>query len=527
MSRRARNRQSSPLFARANKEALASPALVERDLTPSAMVGSFPGAEWSRDRGYVYFPTLESEKEVDSWSRIELMKRTRAMYNGIGYVRGLINGIARMVCGTGLAVQPMTSSPEWNRKAQAVFARRTASREVFHLGRKYSFPASQRAVMRAMLKDGDCLGVLARTETNALRVALYEGNQIGNGSIDSKGLVDGVRLDRHRGAVSYRAVSLAENGTQSHVDIPARDSLFIADFERIGQARGVSCLYHAVNRILDRGEILAATTKGIKLSSQIGYAIETAAGSPGPQAGNLAPRRPQTTVELANGRKVTLEKLAEGGEIESLQPGQSLKIVHDGRPHQNTTNHLDALVRDVSLGTGFFPEVLYNVAGLGGANTRFVMAGTQGRVEELQETLVETYTAPVYLAHIADAIAEGELEFHPEWFLHTWLTPARLTVDFGRDGKLYIEQYKQGMVTLRTLYGWRGEEWRPEIDDYLDERAYIKAGAAKRGLTMAEAMPAFFGTNVGAQPEPDADDTEDPEDDPDPADDTDPEDDDA
>ena len=109
--------------------------LVAPDLTPSASVGSFPGAELSRDRGYVYFPTLDTEREVDSWSRTELMKRTRAMYNGIGFVRGLINGIARMVCGTGLAVQPTTSSAAWNRRAQAVFEARTGSRQTFHLAR--------------------------------------------------------------------------------------------------------------------------------------------------------------------------------------------------------------------------------------------------------------------------------------------------------------------------------------------------------------------------------------------------------
>jgi capsid protein len=483
------------------------------NLIPSASMGSFPGAEFSRDRGFVYFHNLESEKEVDAWSRTELMRRTRAMYNGIGFVRGTINGIARMVCGTGLAVQPTTSSAEWNRKAQQVFARRTSSRETFHLGRKYSFPSSQRAVMRGMLKDGDILGVLARTEdTNALRIALYEGNQIGTGSIDAKRLVDGVRLDRHRGALSYRAISTGEGGKQTYTDIPAKDCLFIADYERVGQVRGISCLYHAVNRLLDRGEILAATSKGIKLSAQIGYAVETAAGSPGPQVGAMAPKRPQTTVQLPSGKKIKLDQLAESGEIDELQPGQSLKILHDARPHPNVSAHLDGLVRDISLGTGFFPEVLYNVSGLGGANTRFVMASAQGTIEEKQETLVETYTGPVYLAEIADAINDGELEFHPEWFLHTWLTPARLTVDFGRDGKLHLEQYKQGHITMRTLFGYRGEDWKIETDDYLDERAYMKAGAAKRGLTMQEAYPHFYGTNVGAQsPTKEDEDDTDPE----------------
>lgn len=519
MSRRHR-RQKHYLSPRGDKSVSAP------DLTPSAAVGSFPGAEWSRDRGYVYFPTLDSEREVDSWSRTELMKRTRAMYNGIGFVRGLINGIARMVCGTGLTVQPTTSSPEWNRKAQRVFEARTGSRETFHLARKYNFRGSQRAVVRGWMKDGDLLSVFARTEGGALRTALYEGNQIGNGSGPAKGWVDGVNLDRHRGPLGYRIVTQEENGRTAFADIDAMHCTLVTDYERIGQARGVSCLYHAVNRLLDRGEILAATTKGVKLSAQVGYVIETAAGSPGPQTGTLAPKRPQTTVQLPNGKKVTLEQLVESGQIDELQPGQSIKILHDARPHPNVTTHLDGLVRDISLGTGFFPEVLWNVSGLGGANTRFVMAAAQSRIEELQEDLVTTYCAPNYLAHIADAIEQGELEFHPEWFLHTWLTPARLTVDFGRDGKLHLEQYKQGQITLRTLYGYRGEDWKIEIDDYVDEVAYKKERAAKRNLTLAEVWPDVYGPKAGAAA-PAPQDQEDPEDDPtaDPEDNTDPEDD--
>lgn len=512
MSRRSRRTAHNFLSPRGDKS-IAAP-----DLTPSASVGSFPGAELSRDRGYVYFPTLDTEREVDSWSRTELMKRTRAMYNGIGFVRGLINGIARMVCGTGLAVQPTTSSTAWNRRAQAIFQARTGSRQTFHLARKYSFASSQRAVVRGWLKDGDLLNVFARTETGALRIALYEGNQIASGTVDSKGWVDGVYMDRHRGATAYRILHNRLDAADGRTDVDAMHCTLVTDYERIGQARGVSCLYHAVGRLLDRGEILAATTKGIKLAAHLGYAIETQAGSPGPQTGSMAPRRPLTSVQLPNGKRLTLEQLVESGQIEELQPGQSLKILHDQRPHPNVVNHLDALIRDVSVGTGFFPETLWNASGLGGANTRFVMASAQSRIEELQEILVETYCAPVYLAHLADAIAMGELDFHPEWMSHTWLTPMRLTVDFGRDGKLHIEQYKQGHITLRTLYGYRGEDWRLETDDYLDERAYMKEGAAKRGLTMQEAYPQFFGPSAPAaatSPADDATDEEDPEDDPD------------
>jgi capsid protein len=487
----------------------------EPSLMPQASVGSFPGTDWSLARGFVYFPELDSEREVDSWSRTELMKRQRAMYNGIGFVRGTITCIARMVCGTGLMPQAMTSAPSWNDKTIRKFNAWANSRNTFHLARKYSFPSSQRAVVRGWMKDGDAFGVLARTEANALRIGLYEGNQVGTGAAAGPGWVDGALLDRHRGALAYRILS-NRDGKQAHVDVPAENVLHVVDYERIGQVRGLGCLYHAVNRLLDRGEILAATTKGIKLSQQIGYAIESELGASGPAGGPgaLAPGRPTAKVETPSG-KITLEKFLESGQVEELAAGKKFRIIHDERPHPNITAHLDGLVRDVALGAGYFPEVLYNAVGLSASATRFVMAGTQTRNEELQETLAETYCGPIYIAKVADMIRTGEIEFHPEWWMHGWLPPARMTVDFGRDGKLHIEQYKQGMITLRTLYGYRGEDWKAEVTDYLNEREFMKKEADRRGLTMAEAFPNFYGMNVGAQTNESAGEDEDPDEEPD------------
>lgn len=464
-----------------------------------ASTGSFPGTDWSLSRGFVYFPELDSEREVDSWSRTELMRRNRAMYNGIGFVRGAITCIARMVCGTGLMPQAMTGDPTWNDQAVKGFNAWANSRTSFHLARKYSFKSSQRAVVRAWMKDGDAFGVIARTPTNAMRLALYEGNQCGTGVGGGKGWVDGALLDQHRGAIAYRFLG-TNDARQTQVDVPAENVLHVGDYERLGQVRGLPVLYHAVNRLLDRGEILAATTKGIKISQQIGYAIETDAetGGHGGGPGSLSPARVEKKIETPHG-PIKLSKFLESGEVEKLPPGAKFRLLHDERPHPNIVSHLDSLVRDIALGAGYYPEVLYNAVGLSASATRFVMAGTQGRNEELQETLAETYCAPIYLAWVANAIRIGALDFHPEWYMHGWLPPARLTVDFGRDGKLHIEQYKQGMITLRTLYGYRGEDWKPELDDYLDERAYIKRGAQRRGLTMEEAMPSFYGANVGAQ----------------------------
>lgn len=497
--RNRKNSRNPDGFTRVNP--VASPSLgVDRDLTPSASYGSFRGAIPEAGRGYVYFPELDSEREVDSWSRIELAKRASALYNEVGLVRGTINGIARMVCGTGLMPQALTNNESWNDRIEKLFNERAESKNTFHLGRKFSFASSQPAILRAALKVGDVLNVLARDENNALRVGIYEGSQVGNGSKDFKGWIDGVLPDQHRAAIKYRLIQKLENGSKTHVDIPAENCLFVADYERIGQHRGLTCLYHAINRMYDRSEIMGAITRGIKVSNQHAYVIETDKDSPGPSGGPgaMSPR-PKTIVQTSKG-PMTMEKFLGAGQIEELKPGQSFKILHDQRPHPNVTTHLDGLVRDMAIGTGFHSEVIWNVAALGGANTRFVMASAQSTIEEKQEWMVESYCAPYYVAFVADAIANGDIEYIPDWYAHGWLTPGRMTVDFGRDGKLHLEQYKQGLITLKTLYGYRGEEWKRQITQYLAERAFMKQEAQKKGLTLQEAFPNFYGMNVGVQP---------------------------
>ena len=82
--------------------------LAEADVSqPMSMAGSFQGAGFSRDRGYVYIPTLDSKKEVDSWSRVELNKRSRFVYaSGGGLMHRCVDGVARMIVGTGLLPHP-------------------------------------------------------------------------------------------------------------------------------------------------------------------------------------------------------------------------------------------------------------------------------------------------------------------------------------------------------------------------------------------------------------------------------------
>jgi hypothetical protein len=504
----------------------AAPQVEQIPLHVEAAITSFQGADISsRDRGFVYVPTLDTLKEVDAWSHTELMKRGRFIYNsGGGLIHRGVNGVARMVCGTGLFPYPLSKNKNWNDRVRRLWMARCESKNTFDLARKFTCGSAQAGIIRSSIVGGDVAPVLARDENGRLRCMFYEAHQIGNGVKSTTNNTSqsrwhhGVHLGPHNAPIAYRILAKdPATSRETAVDIPADNVLFVANYERFGQVRGLSRFYPVINKVLDRGEIMAALTKGIKMRSQVGWAIEqqmqqqqvTVPGAPG---STVAPR-PTTMVKTANGRTITLEQFFGGGQSMELQPGQSFKTVESAHPHENVREHLDNLVRDVAWALGYSPEILWNITQLGGANTRFIMADAQSQIEEEQQRLVEQFLGPWYLAWVRDMIEAGEIEDVDGWDLHTWLLPKRLTVDFGRDGKLHIEQAKRGQITLKSLYGFVGDEWQIEIDQYLDERLYIKEGMAARGLTWQEAYPELpqpGAAPAGSTTEPPEDDDERP-----------------
>lgn len=483
---------------------------------PSAAYGSFDTRP-SRDRGWIIFPTLSTREEVDTASRTQVLTDVRWLYNRSGLVKRIVNGIARMVCGTGLMPEPLTKDKDFNAKLRALYMQRCGSPHTFDLAGRYSSFSAQRAIIRAKRKDGDVLPVLARNADNRLRVAFYESHQIGHGELKDPRWYDGILLGQHNEVLGIGLLGTDAGGRQTVTVVDPANARLVASYERFGQVRGISCLYHAVNTIKDRGEIRYAVTKGIKRSQEHAYVMEQDAGTKNPTG---LPGRPGSTtlIETSKG-PVTLKKLLGGGEVTPLQPGQTFKILHDERMHPNTAAHLEELVRDIAAGTDYSYEVLWRIDQLGGANTRFIMADAASAVAVEQDELVEQFLGPHYIAWTRDMIRAGEIEEpkdadgkpDPLWFLHSWLADARLTVDFGRDGNLHIGQWERGLITMKTLYGFTGLQWQTEIDQYLNERQYVVQGiidrtiterdGTVRSMTSAEAFPRLMVQQLPAVPE--------------------------
>lgn len=480
-------------------DAAGQPVLRTPDLTPSAAAGSFQGADFSRDRGYVYCPTLNSKDEVDAWSRAELQRRGNVLYNsGGGLPHRLVNGFAQMICGTGLIPHPTPvrvrgreqTTREWVHKVRQLYIERCGSALTYDLAQRRNAFSDQRLAMRLRLKDGDSAKVFARdAATGRLRTVRYEASQIGNGSTNieqSKGWTDGIFTGPHNEMLKLRVLSKDANGREKKTDIPGDNVLFFMSDERLHQVRGLTAFYPVLNKMFDRGEIQSALTKGIKVASQPVYVIEQDAQ----QARNLPAGSPGTTlpkssrvVELSDGRKVNFTDFLNGGEAWGLGAGQSFKIVQSQNPHPNVADYIQEMIRDICMALNVPPEIAWNIIDAGGANMRFIQAEFAQTIEIMQDELIDADLGPHYVAWLYDMITAGEIEEIDGWERHVWIAPARLTVDFGRDGKLYIEELKRGIRTMQSMYGMRGEVAEVGINDYLDERQLIIQGIEDRIIT--------------------------------------------
>jgi capsid protein len=477
-----------------------------------AVVSGFQGADiYSGNRGFVYFPTLDTRRELDSWSRYELTRRARFLYNNVGLVRRIINGLSRMVVGRGIRPRPKTKDTEWNAIALADFDNTAGSSSVFDVGGRYNFFQAQRAFMRGKLKDGNMFSILAKTANGLPAMRLFESHQVGNGTNDFTGSwsaspdmtnglapttagwqwIDGVLVNRNNRRIAYRV--LADDDTTTSVD--AADMIAFSDLERPGQVLGATCLYHAINNSLDIAEMIGFLKMGIKQSSLIGYSIANATRKRG-LGGNVR------KVKVGENQEIDVEEMFRGGKAVELEPGAELKLLNDTRPHPNALGFFDYLTRDISWGVGVSPEIIWTIAALGGANTRFIIADAQEYVEEQQDELIEIFCKRYWVYQTAVKLNSGMLPpcQDPEWWKCDWIRPRKLTVDRGKDGKLYIELQGRGMLSLERWYGEQGQDWQPEMLQYIDEKAWIKKQAAKKGLTMQDIFAQVSSNAIGAPP---------------------------
>jgi len=455
-----------------------------RPRKPDAKNAAYEAGElYQPGRTFIYMPTVEPRNELTNGTRVNIMRKARWLYNNVGLAARAVDGVARYVCGTGIIPAARTSDDAWNKQAEELFED-SVGREAFGFdaGGQVNFYEAQSFIIRHVAIDGDFFGQFIKSESGRALVRFMGAEQVGNAStpLAQDEWQDGVRTDRYGRPTQYRILGSAD--AQRFTDVSADDILHFRRPVRIGYTRSPSWLARAALHLHDMADIVSFTKQTFKLASQPAFIIES------PDAMQIGMGAALKKQDASTG-SVTLDKLYSQSGVVQLPPGSKLQQFKNEHPGNNFQAFLDFLARDISWGIGVSPEMLWSVAGIGGANTRYVLADAQVFFSELQEWLINQFCRRFWKYWVWSEIQAGRLPLRDDWWRVDFIPPARATVDFGRDTKALLEIVRTGAMSTRRFAEMHGLDEEAEEDAAIAAAVRRKEKCEAAGLYVTDVFP--------------------------------------
>lgn len=481
--------------------------------------GNFDGANRSMRRGKIWWSTLDTRDELDSFSREELLRRCRWLKTNVGFYKGFIKNGAMLV--GWMTPQARTADEEWNKAADLNFKHRAMAKTVFDVGGKFNFKTAQKMLMQKVLCDGDILPVLTESGNKGAAVAFYESHQLRNPKGAKKELWrDGVRTNPATGR--HLAYGLSD-GKKVKV-IGARDACYFGVFESPGNGRAHPPLAHGVTHAVDVTEVRADTKHGIKNAALMGIVSEMDSGNQRPRSRDgmevTVPMGVHAAADVSSGsgggeaKKMKTEEVLAGGQVVSGTAGEKFKVLTDGRPHPNQMEFIRELIHDIAHGYGLPPEAVGHMSKLTAPGLRFVLEVAKRWIEEWQLELVG-WCHRYWVYHMAKEIKAGRLEQPKDenWMLGVEWTPRRsLTIDRGHDGKQRLDEIEGGHGTWADWFSdVDGSDWRVKVRQRVGEVAYAHQVCEELGVDYADVFRPRQGAAAPAMEEKQARDEDDEE----------------
>ena len=450
----------------------------------------------SMQRGYIYWPTLSPRDEINVWTRREIARKVHYLMANMGLARRLLTSITNMVVGNGFTPQATTRDSEWNVLADAAYNRRARSAATYDVSARLTGIQMQRLAYLTQKKDGDAAIVFSESQSGGALRRLYSGTQVGEpiGTLDKK-MNDGIAVDRLGRA---QAFYFLDDDFSKTTRVGAENVVWLCNQESPGQFRGVSALAHAVNKLIDITELNASVMQGIKLSNQIGYYLASQDKDATPGIMDALAGKYQTDQVVGSDNTGNLQSIRTsevfgmGGEIKEVPPGYDIKTLLDQRPHPNSVEFVEnSLIRDCCWGLGISDALGWSIAKFGGAGVRYVLADAQAWIASEQANFVDTWLARDWVYTIAKEIKAGRLRKckDPSFWSHSWVPPEQITCDFGRDGRIYLEQHRTGLISTERLYNLKGQDAKEEVSREMNFALWRKQEMENRGLSMSDLYP--------------------------------------
>lgn len=417
----------------------------------------------------------------------------RYISSNYGPVRGAILEQATLSVGGNFIAQYEGPNKAWGAKAEEMLWNWHKICDM--RGPPYDFETDLFLSLVSIKRDGDSIILLTQTEAEYPMIQIIPNHRVGSrrgelfvgpgGAYDGARICNGVILDDYARPQAFR---LCDDQGNFQRDEMANNVIQSYSPDFTDQCRGITPLLYTANDWRDVKEIREFYRLALKAEAAIAYEEHNETGAPS------GLRRLSEAVALSvDGSSRAADKFEklEGGAIRYFRAGGNTKItaLNSDRPARNTQEFTHDIMRGAFQALEWPMEFTY-LPGLGGADTRMVVAKVRYTVEKNQE-LLKKIARRIDGWAIKKFVHLGLLEDEPTWWMWTHQTPRHITVDAGRDFKALVEQYKMGFITLKDVFGQQGKWWEEEEAQRLAEAKLfvqnVKELASSEGITFEQA----------------------------------------
>lgn len=438
-------------------------------------LNAFEAAQRGGFRGYFWFPSLDPALQMPQWTRETIAEKINWLYNNVGPVRQVIDGLSLDEVDTGIWPKARTSSREFNKASTDRFHESWQDARFFDSRQIENVYTAQFAIRRHIRLHGELFAQFLRPDENNpfARLHFIPSWQVRNSGKEKpdSGWVEGVRSDPFGAAVMYRAQKTAQG--EEFMDIPAGDMLHFHDQFWVGQKRGISGLAPVARKLFKMDEIEKLLANGIELRTMMAYAIERAEGDTG--GPTILPGVTSTeTVEAPDGGSIFVQKIVSptGDEVTVAEPpaGRKIKVLESNQAVEPLGFKADVLT-DVAYASLYPPDYVFSIAtGSLGTEVRWKVR----RVQTVKNTvrhfqLIPQFLEPAYRFRTWQDIKRGLYDgikggVPQDWYRAKMITPADTTVDIGREGRLLDERFATNKMSEGDYFGLQGVD-AEDVDD--------------------------------------------------------------
>lgn len=460
---------------------------------------------YNPQRMWVYSPTLDAQKELTSGSRQELLKKAQWLYNNSGLAGGAVDKIARLV--GPLQPQARTLDEKWNRLAEQSFgdACRNAAFGVDVAG-FVNFDQAVPLLVRQMAIAGDVFWQRITSNSGRGLFRIIPGENVGSPvGKEEEGWVDGVQVGKLGKPIRYRV--LKAPASQDYNDIRAEDmGGHVRRAYRVGYTRAPSWLARAANTLQDMAEYLAFEKQSAKIGASMAMVITS------PEAGQIGLGSSLVKGQSSSSQQpMTVDAMTNGSIIPQLKPGEKVESLINNHPSGNMQQFLSTLKEEISVGLGFSSQFLFDSTDAGGANQRWILEEAAGAIDEIRDIITQSFAAPFWRFWIWQEIQAGRLQMPndgSDWWRVDFTPPARLSVDFAREGRLMSDLLLRGQISPQRYYALQGLDADTQDADIIRfaarRKKLVQEIAKEEGveLTTSDVFPPAPGTPISADQQP-------------------------